>query len=480
MDLTRFVKDNSNKLKVQQIFGKGVRMIYEDALSAIASDSNLLDKLISMEEIPSEITSDFLSKLQGEKSIIQQPAIPTQVSAQVASKVKIIKHYEGWDPVNAQSFWNFFLSRYKVISQLLWKRPQLKNTISIGQLAKVRGREELSIIGMVRKIRDTNDGRRILTVEDLSGSAIVIIPNNLPEKGEIVPDEVIGLKGQAGRGIFFANQIIYPDIPHVAWPVAKRSKALFISDNHVGSKKYLEDVWEKFVSWIKEHKEIKYLFIAGDLVDGIGMYQNQNKQLEIDTVDGQMEALAKALGQIRNDIKMFAISGNHDPNRDSEPQPVFPEDIGKPLKKIGNLTIYSNPSWIEVEGITILLYHGTSMDSMIDAIEPIRNDGYQKPYLGQKYYLKKRHLSPIFGRNKIFPDKQDFMIINKVPHVLHTGHVHKFSINSYRGVKLISTGTFQDTTDFQEKLGHKPSPGKFVVMDLSDGSTEAIDFSKIQ
>ncbi|MBR9681013.1 MAG: hypothetical protein GOU98_04295 [Candidatus Altiarchaeota archaeon] len=475
MDLTSFVEDGSNKLKVQQIFSKGVRMIYQDALDTIISDSSLLDKLILMEDIPSEITSDFLKQIKTPKALVQTPIIP-----EIKPAFKVIKNYDDWEPINPQSFWNFFLSRYKAISQMLWKRPNLKNTVSIGQLSRVKGREDLSIIGMVRDIRDTNDGRRIIKVEDLSGSTTVIIPKNLPERGEIIPDEIIGLKGQAGRGIFFANAVVFPDIPQVHWPVAKRSKILFLSDNHVGSKKYLEDVWDKFVSWINEHKEISYVLIAGDLVDGIGMYKNQDKSLEIDTIEGQMEALAKYLKQIRKDVKILLISGNHDPNRDSEPQPAFPADIGKPLKKLDNLEVYSNPAWVEIEGITILMYHGTSLDSMIDAVEPIRSEGYQKPFLGQKHLLKKRHLSPIFGRNKIFPDKHDFMVINKVPHVFHTGHVHKFSINSYRGVKLISTGTFQDTTNFQEKLGHVPSPGKFIVMDLSDGSTEAIDFSKLQ
>jgi DNA polymerase II small subunit len=164
----------------------------------------------------------------------------------------------------------------------------------------------------------------------------------------------------------------------------------------------------------------------------------------------------------------------------SEPQPPFPAEIAKPLKNIHNLEIHSNPLWVEIDGVTILMYHGTSLDSIIDAIEPIRNKAYHNPCLGQIQLLKKRHLSPIFGRNKIFPDKEDFMVIDKVPHVMHTGHVHKIGLGTYKGVRLLSTGTFQDTTEFQEKLGHEPSPGKFIVMDLSDGSSKEIDFSQLQ
>lgn len=472
MDLNSFMQDSRHRNKMQLIFSKGVRMIYQDALANLMSDVELIDKLVGLEQVPSEITSDFLSslKLPGPEPVAE-PARRTAISK--------LKSYDSWEPVTPASFLSHFVSRYKSLSQMLWRRPQLKNAVSIASLARIRGREELSLIGMVRDIMDSHDGRRFLTLEDTSGSTRVIIPTSLPERGEIVPDEVIGVKGQAGRGIFFANSVVFPDIPPVSWPEAPRPHALFISDVHVGSDKFVEETWEKFVSWVKEHREIEYIFIAGDLVDGVGVYANQNKNLEIDTAEGQMEAFAGYLKQLRSGLKIFAISGNHDPNRDAEPQPVFSDEFRKPLEKVPGLELHSNPAWIDVQGVKILLYHGTSLDGLIDSVEPIRNTAYQKPYQAQMRLLRKRHLSPIFGRNKIFPDKEDFLVINEVPHIFHTGHVHTASLNSYRGVKLVSSGTFQDTTDFQEKIGHKPSPGKFVVMDLSSGASEIIDFTEI-
>ncbi|TRO62006.1 DNA polymerase II small subunit [Candidatus Bathyarchaeota archaeon] len=473
MDLTTFMQDSEHKQKVERIFSKGVRMIYQDALKSLVSDIELIDLLATMETVPEEITTEFLQCLKKQPEIIEAaPKLPGGMSP--------LKEYNEWEPVTPKSFLSFFLSRYKTVSQILWRRPQLKNAVSIAQTSRIRGREELAIIGMVRDIHDTHNNKRILTVEDLSGSTRVIVPSTLVEKGEIVTDEVIGIRGQAGRDIFFANSVIFPEIPQVQWPSAERPRALFVSDLHVGSKKFIEPVWDNVVSWLKEHKDVKYLFVAGDLVDGVGVYQNQNKSLEIETIEGQMESLAKYLKQLRSGLKIFVISGNHDPNRDSEPQPALPAEIAKPLKNICDLEIHSNPSWIDVEGITVLMYHGTSLDSIIDAIEPIRNKAYHDPCLGQMHLLKKRHLSPIFGRNKVFPDKEDFMVINKVPHVLHTGHVHKIGIGKYRGVRLLSSGTFQDTTDFQEKLGHEPSPGHFIVMELSNGVAKPIDFSRLQ
>ena len=50
-------------------------------------------------------------------------------------------------------------------------------------------------------------------------------------------------------------------------------------------------------------------------------------------------------------------------------------------------------------------------------------------------------------------------------------------MSNYRGVRLVSAGSFQERTDFQKKLGHHPTPGKFVEMDLSTGQGRIIDFS---
>lgn len=484
MDLSSFVQEGDNRRKVERIFNRGVRVIYQDALRNLASDDELMDRLTSLDRIPEEITTEFLHTLQEAEELASGGELEGEDEGEETRRgcpegPQVVKEYCAWEPVKPKSFLKFFLSRYKYLSQQLWSRPQLKNAVSIAQLSRVKSREDLSIIGMVREIRDVRQGKRILVVEDLSGSTKVLLPSNMDGKSEVVTDEVVGLRGNPGSDIFFARSVVFPEVPPVQWPEADRPQALFLSDLHVGSKKFQEELWDNTVSWLKEHREVKYVFIAGDLVDGIGIYKGQDRALDIDTVEGQMGALAGYLKQLPSRLKVYAISGNHDPNRDAEPQPVFPASIGKPLDGISNLEVHSNPCWLDVEGVRILLYHGTSIDSIIDAIEPIRNEAYHDPCLAQMHMLRKRHLSPVFGRNRIFPDPQDFMVIDKVPHVFHTGHVHKTSMGKYRGVRLVSSGTYQSTTDFQEKLGHDPSPGEFVLMDLSDGSARTVDFSDL-
>ena len=58
--------------------------------------------------------------------------------------------------------------------------------------------------------------------------------------------------------------------------------------------------------------KVKFLCIAGDIIDGIGIYPNQDKELkEIDASKQLMYAMT-LLNQIPKNIEIFMIPGNHD------------------------------------------------------------------------------------------------------------------------------------------------------------------------
>ena len=106
--------------------------------------------------------------------------------------------------------------------------------------------------------------------------------------------------------------------------------ALFIGDLHFGSKRFLKKGFEKFMEYLKgkipgteeEVKKIKYLFIVGDIVTGVGNYPNQEKDLEINDLEEQFIQLCEyAFTKIRKDIKIIISPGNHDCVRLMEPQP---------------------------------------------------------------------------------------------------------------------------------------------------------------
>jgi DNA polymerase II small subunit len=48
-------------------------------------------------------------------------------------------------------------------------------------------------------------------------------------------------------------------------------RAVLISDLHVGSNTFLEEQWNRFSDWLDD-EPASYLLIAGDLVDGVGVF----------------------------------------------------------------------------------------------------------------------------------------------------------------------------------------------------------------
>jgi DNA polymerase II small subunit len=101
---------------------------------------------------------------------------------------------------------------------------------------------------------------------------------------------------------------------------------------------------------------------------------------------------------------------------------------------------------------------------------------YSKPEDAMLELLRRRHLSPIYGDNLIVPEEKDYLVIDEEPDVMHMGHVHKNGWMTYRGTMLLNSGTFQDRTDFQVRMGHMPSPGVVPVLEGQTGKLHHISF----
>ena len=75
----------------------------------------------------------------------------------------------------------------------------------------------------------------------------------------------------------------------------------FISDVHMGSKYFLEETWDKMMYWLNTDalaKNIKYLVLSGDTVDGAGVYPGQDKNLSISNVYEQYQYCANKLDEL--------------------------------------------------------------------------------------------------------------------------------------------------------------------------------------
>lgn len=379
---------------------------------------------------------------------------------------------------NIENYLHLFRDRYQKLGGIIKNRF---NSMPIEGLTRSNRyfNVECSIIGMTGEIRNTTNGHRLIELEDNTGKISVLFNKNnsgFEEAEVIVPDEVIGVRGTlSGDGrIFFADTMHRPDIPHNNAPFKSKTpgKAVLISDIHVGSNTFLEGAWNSFLDWLC-NSDVSYLLVAGDLVDGIGIYPGQEHELCIPNIYDQYARLGEMFCSVPKRIKVILSPGNHDVVRGAEPQPAIPEEFRK--KFPDNCTFVENPSIVSLQGVRILIYHGRSIDDLIGLIP---GASYQKGGEMMEAMLKRRHLAPIYGRKTpIAANYDDALIINPIPDVIHTGHIHISSTTEYRGVIGINAGTWQSQTAFQKQMNIQPTPGKAVVLDLPTLSYDLLDFN---
>ena len=225
---------------------------------------------------------------------------------------------------------------------------------------------------MVVEVKTTTNGHRIAEIEDTTGNISVLFRKDRPifaDAERLIPDEVIGVKGKLSNDgrLFFAELMFRPDIRIDNKPFMSETpgKAVFISDVHVGSNTFLTDCWNHFIDWLSE-SDASYLLIAGDLVDGIGVFPGQEQELTIKNIYEQYDAFGEMISAIPRRIKIIMAPGNHDVVRGAEPQPVIPAQFTKKFPE--NCMLVENPALVNLQGVRVLMYHGRSIDDMIGLI----------------------------------------------------------------------------------------------------------------
>ncbi len=399
-----------------------------------------------------------------------------------------------------QDFVSYFNERYKTLERLLRGRQELDNVTVVKRALQKEEREPVAVIGLVKKIEETKNNNIIIALEDSTGEIKALISKSKKELYDggksLVLDEVVGVVGVAGKGIIFVEKIVWPEVP--VYNELKKSPveeyAIFLSDIHVGSKQFLAAAFEKFLKWINGEmgdekqralvNKIKYIFIVGDIVDGVGIYPGQENDLEMTDIYEQYATCGKLLAQIPRHMKIIMCPGNHDAMRLAEPQLPLYEDMAKPLYDLPNAVMVSNPALVNVgktegfPGITVLMYHGYSFDYYIANVDEIRNNGgYDRADLVMKYLLQRRHLAPTHASCMYIPFRDsDPMVIGKIPDIFATGHLHKTSVSNYRNITLICGSCWQGKTAFQEKMGHNPEPARVPLVNLQTREVKILRF----
>ena len=480
-----------------QIINEAIQKIETDKEKPLFISRSLLEDLIKKPETTEEA---FIQPLESSIQILETTLKVTEgkkpfhaYAKEVDANINVIE-----DPGSKIStsgtmkdYLGYFRDRFQRMEKLLRQRIDVRSATSIIEAMKAPSNAKLKIICMVTGKRESKH-RTILNVEDLKANATVLVPQNatpqLAKKAQsLLLDQVVCISVAKTRSnLLIADDITLPDIapkpPHKA-PIPVY--AVLTSDMHVGSTQFQREAFNRFILWLNGKygnermreiaSHVKYVLIAGDVVDGIGIYPNQIKELTVKNIYEQYELAANYIEQIPDYIEVIITPGNHDATRKALPQPAISNEFLKALQETRKVHSYGNPCTVSLHNVEIMLYHGRSLDDIISTVPKM---AYTHPEKAMTLLLQSRHLAPVYGgKTPLSPEKRDFLIIERVPDIFHAGHVHVLRYTNYRGVLVVNSGAWQEQTEYMRRLGFVPTPGKAPVVNLQSLETATLSFS---
>jgi len=384
-----------------------------------------------------------------------------------------------------------FNDRLKQIRRLILDRNLPNRPIAINEAVRQRkqltGRDNsFTIIGLVKESNTTKNGNLRFTIEDVSSEVRCMLMQRDEDSANqeivhagLMNDDVIGVTGSFSQSgdLVYVDDIHFPPLDQHKKRTSGADRAVsaaFISDLHLGSKTFLEPQWEKMMKWFNEDplaKTIRYLVISGDGVDGVGIYPGQDKHLNIPDLFNQYSRLGTMLQELPDWIEVLLLPGNHDAVRPAEPQPALDPEL---QTDYNNTVFVGNPCDFSLNGVRVLSYHGVSI---MDFVASLRTVTFDTPEAAMRAMIDRRHLAPSWGgKTPLSPEPEDRLVIQEIPDIFVTGHVHGHHTETYKGVNLVHSSTWQDQTDYQRMLGFQPKPCILTVVNLHTHAMAAIPF----
>lgn len=482
-----------------EIMAKAIHQIENLEEKPFFIERSLLEQLLKASEPAKEIANRPLEEplkpiLENQTSQVTEGKISFHPFArEVDARIQVIE-----DPGTKLSssgtiedYLGYFQDRFKRIEKLLRQRIDVKSATSILDALRAQANARLKIIVMLTEKRESKQ-KTILTVEDLKASATVLVPQNatleLQKKVQLLLlDQVVCISVVKTRSnLLIAEDIIFPDIAQRPQHKAQEPiYAALTSDMHVGSTKFTREAFSRFILWLngkygnEKMREIaghiKYVLVAGDIVDGVGVYPNQIKELAVRDVNKQYKLAAKYLEQIPDYVEVIIIPGNHDAPRKALPQPAIANTFLETLQESRKVQSLGDPCYLDLHGVEILMYHGRSLDDIISTVPEMT---HSHPEKAMRLLLQSRHLAPLYGgKTPLSPENKDFLVIERVPDIFHVGHVHALEYGNYRGVLAVNSGCWQEQTDYMRRNGFTPTPAKVPVVNLQTLEVTVVPFN---
>lgn len=306
-------------------------------------------------------------------------------------ELKILKNFSYEEKTyTVEDYIKFFNNRYEKLKQIIAKRIDLINLISINKIS-----DRTKKFSLIALVKEKNIGENSITIED-GTEELTVFFHEMTDFDFILLDEVVGLVCEKEYDKVFVDKTIWPDVS-LSKEIAKSTDeiyCLFISDFHMDSKEFNEKSYKKFLDWIQSTTYKKFfIFVLGD-------------------ISNDKDDLQRFLSDLSKFDKFF-LKGEID------------------LPNIAS----STHSLIEVQGVKIFISHGEIFSSYSNAWDGLT------PETVFLNLIKKRHLNPTFDFSKKIYDEDPYFL-DTIPDIFVSGHFHSPGILNYKGITIISNGSF--------------------------------------
>lgn len=198
-----------------------------------------------------------------------------------------------------------------------------------------------------------------------------------------------------------------------------------VADVHIGNTEHFEDEFCKFLEILNE-EEIKTLFIAGDLIDGIKVYPGQEFEIAIVRIEDQIKKAKEELSIYKGNI--YYLAGNHE----YRVHQLTGIDVGKILESETIHYLGSHRARIHLDNFAVEVWHGAG---------------------GRAYALSYKLQKMI---DNIPPGTE--------PRVILAGHLHiLMHLPLYRYIDAFHCGCFEGETAYTKRLGLQTTIGGWIL-----------------
>ncbi|MFQ5950562.1 MAG: metallophosphoesterase [Candidatus Geothermarchaeales archaeon] len=489
--------------EVRNEIAKRGRRLTKDALDLLQSTAGDEDLTALLETILEESESVFITRddiaRALEKPIAPEISTETVASARVfeaeakgiSSRIRVLDD-PGKKATRGDSlddYVSLFKDRYKRLVEMVANRLGLDELEGVAPGLQLQLGDTVMVAGLVSNKRIRKTGMWI-DLEDPQNKLSAFVSQRTAEvyalARQMPLDCVVAAKIRRVRvTLNMVDELYLPDLG-VAKPNRSEREvyAVLTSDLHVGSKLFLKDVFMRFVFWLNGKygneklqqlaSKVKYVVIAGDLIDGVGIYPYQDQEIEEVSIERQYEKVAALLEQIPDYIEIVILPGNHDATRQALPQPPILSEYAQSLYERGTYHMVGNPVNVALHDVNLYAFHGRSLDDCMSTMPGIRQNNNAEAL---RMLLRARHIAPTFGlKTKIAPQRSDALIIQRPPDILQAGHIHINHHLYYNNRLVLNSGAWQGQTLYQRELGWEPTPGLAPLVDLSSLELRILDF----